>query len=198
MAVASPDHRGAPSRPRIAPIPRVNTVARLCLLLCCLLAFGGCWSIPPGILAAQELKNFDRINAQLFRGAQPDSEGIAQLARIGVRTVIDLRMSGEGPAEEASVRAAGMNYRSMPLRGFGAPTAAQMEEILALIDQSLSPVFIHCRRGADRTGTVIACYRIRRDRWTSEQALREAEAHGMAWVQFGMKNFIRRFPSPIP
>jgi tyrosine-protein phosphatase SIW14 len=65
--------------------------------------------------------------------------------------------------------------------------------VLALIETAPAPVFIHCKHGCDRTGTIIACHRLRHDRWTATAALREAKAYGMsAWV-FGMKRFIKDF-----
>jgi len=52
-------------------------------------------------------------------------------------------------------------------------------------------VFVHCRRGKDRTGVVIACYRMRAEGWTAEQALGEAKQHGLAWWEFRMKGYIK-------
>ena len=69
-----------------------------------------------------------------------------------------------------------------------------MREILALFeDPSAGPVFIHCRRGADRTGTLVACYRIAHDGWGNRKALQEARFLGMHWFEFPMKNYILSF-----
>ena len=54
-------------------------------------------------------------------------------------------------------------------------------------------MFIHCLHGCDRTGTIIACYRIQHDGWTSEQALREADQYGMSQWEVGMRNYIKDF-----
>src|SRR5207302_4780730 len=54
----------------------------------------------------------------------------------------------------------------------------------------LSAMFQH---GADRTGTVIACYRIRHDKWTSKQALLEAKEYGMSPLEIGMKRYVAEF-----
>ncbi|QYM78746.1 hypothetical protein K0B96_15800 [Horticoccus luteus] len=56
-------------------------------------------------------------------------------------------------------------------------------------------MFIHCQHGADRTGTIIACYRIRHDGWTADAALAEAKRYGMSEWEFGMKDFVRHFPA---
>lgn len=174
-------------------------IIRLWLILLLALPTSGCSSIPQGPLASAGLKNFDRVSSQLFRGAQPEERGYSRLASMGVHTVINLRMTGDGdPEEKQRVHAAGMNYHSVPLRGFSAPTHEQIEQIMTLIENAPGPVFVHCRRGADRTGTVVACYRIRRDGWTAAQALAEAEAHDMSRLQFGMKNFVRKFATKSP
>jgi protein tyrosine/serine phosphatase len=55
---------------------------------------------------------------------------------------------------------------------------------------------VHCHRGADRTGAVIACYRIAHDGWSSKQALNEAKSFGMRWTQMGLKRYVESFRPP--
>jgi tyrosine-protein phosphatase SIW14 len=109
--------------------------------------------------------------------------------------VIDLRAAGErSEAEEKHVEALGMKYYSMPMPGLSAPTEVQITTTLALIEDSNNwPVFVHCQRGRDRTGTVIACYRIRHDHWPNDRALTEARDHGLSRVERGMRDFILHF-----
>src|ERR1700733_16008746 len=113
------------------------------------------------------INNFDQVNAQVYRGAQPNEEGFRYLAKIGVKTILDLREDGRRSAtEKRMVVAAGMQYVNVPMTGLIAPTRSQMGTILALLeDAGKGPVFVHCLRGADRTGAVIAAYRIDHDQW---------------------------------
>lgn len=147
--------------------------------------------------AAPGLPNFHEVNEGVYRGAQPRAEGWNSLAKLGIRTVIDLRPEREHSckAEQHAVESAGMHYISVPLNGFHAPSDAQISKVLALLDDSPGPVFLHCRRGADRTGTVMACYRIRHDGWGNLRALREAVSYGMSWTEFGMHRYVLDYHS---
>ncbi len=160
----------------------------------------GCVGTHRGVPATGSLANFGRVNASLYRGAQPDAAGLAQLQRLAVATVINLRMPDDvRPDEATSVRNHGMVYQQVPLHGFRAPTPAEVERLLALIESSPAPVFIHCEYGADRTGTIVACYRIRHDGWTPAHALAEAKLYGLSGWEFGMKRFVLDFTSqPAP
>jgi tyrosine-protein phosphatase SIW14 len=142
------------------------------------------------------IHNFHQVNEHVYRGAQPNGEGFAALAKLGIKTVVDLR--GER-SEATEVQGAGMRYVRMAWSGFKAPSEAQIASVLALLDDNSAwPVFVHCRRGADRTGTAIACYRIAHDHWTNQQALDEAKSFGMSSMEIAMQRFIIGFvPTPV-
>jgi uncharacterized protein (TIGR01244 family) len=146
-------------------------------------------------LRYRELPNFHQVNAALYRGAQPKVDGIQKLAALGIKTIVNLRAEDErSRAEESEARAAGLRYFNIPMEGLSRPKDEQVERALAIInDAANQPVFVHCKRGADRTGTLIAIYRIMHDGWSSEDALREAKRYGMSWMEFGMKDYVKDY-----
>ncbi len=153
------------------------------------------WLVASDPLKAPGVGNFRQVNNHLYRGAQPASAGYKSLAKLGIKTIIDLR-GGEGhaEAEKKLVQAAGMRYVSVPMSSVSAPSDEQISEVLTLLDDSAGwPVFVHCQRGADRTGTVIACYRIAHDQWQNDKALAEAKLYGIRWFEHAMQEYILHF-----
>ena len=141
------------------------------------------------------INNFVAVDQNVYRGAQPTEEGIRYLAKLGIKVVLDLREHDERSlSEERVVTAAGMRYFNVPMTGMAPPTQAETNMILALLeDEAAGPVFVHCKRGADRTGAVIAAYRIDHDKWDNTRALKEAKASGMGSMQFQRQKYIRVF-----
>ena len=146
------------------------------------------WAAPVEVVG---IPNFRQVNDRVFRGAQPSDEAWPGLAKLGVKTVVDLRRSSEHSlaAESLAVTAAGMRYVSFPMNGFDTPQADQIAKVVEILSSD-APVFVHCKLGKDRTGTVIAAYRIVHEGWDNDKALSEALSCGMHWYSGGMKRFI--------
>jgi len=142
-----------------------------------------------------DLPNFHRVNERLYRGAQPREGGFRRLAQLGIRTVVNLRQADDhARADEALALAAGLGYFNVPMQRHARPTDEQVERVLAVVNAPENqPVFVYCRRGADRTGLVIAVYRISRDGWTSGMAKAEANRNGMFMTQLEMKDYITQY-----
>jgi len=151
--------------------------------------------------------NFQKVDDHVYRGAQPTDLGFLNLAKLGIRTVIDLQESGDARAlgEVKSVKAAGMQYISVPMRGGETPSNESVTKVLSLLeDTATGPVFVHCHRGADRTGGVIACYRTEHEHWKNDRALAEARSLGMSWYQLAIQHYVRSYrprvlgaPAPV-
>lgn len=140
----------------------------------------------------KELPNLHKVSDQLYRGAQPLTGYAKKLGELGVKTVINLRGEDEiSRGEEKEAETFGLHYFSISMPGLSAPSDEQVSRVMAIIDNPENqPVFIHCKRGSDRTGTIAAVYRISHDGWNSERAIAEAKHYGMSWAEFGMKGYI--------
>ena len=140
----------------------------------------------------KDLPNFYRVNDTLFRGGQPTPAGLKSLRRKGIKTIINLRDDDDrARAEQAEAVAEGFSYYNLPLGRYGRPSDQQVAEILSIINASANqPVFVHCHRGSDRTGTIVAIYRMDHDGWTSQQAKEEAKRLGMGFWQTQMKDYL--------
>jgi protein tyrosine/serine phosphatase len=143
----------------------------------------------------EELPNFHQVKTKLYRGGQPRKGGIQELVSLGINTIVNLRDDDErARAEGQEAETAGLRYFNVPFGRLGRPTDEQVERVLSLINAPENGiVFVHCARGEDRTGTVIAIYRINLDGWTGEQATSEAIRYGMKFWQRGMKDYIHDY-----
>lgn len=144
------------------------------------------------------LPRFGSVSNQLYRGGQPEGPGFAELKKLGIDIVVNLRDETDEIARERKlVEALGMRFVSIPWRGKQDPKTEQVSEFLGLLrDNPERKVFVHCRRGAERTGVMVACYRMSRDLWSPDQALAEMEKYGFRGLRFGhLKQFVRNFPT---
>jgi len=137
------------------------------------------WATPR---AGADLHNFYQVSATLYRGAQPTREGLAELRRLGVKTVVSLRAFH---GEQEAVAAAGLGYERISFKVWH-PEDEDMRRFLRIVtDPERQPVYVHCLRGADRTGTAVAVYRICVQGWSKDDAIDEMVNGGY--------HFARRF-----
>lgn len=142
-----------------------------------------------------DLPRFQQVNERLFRSGQPGDGGLTRLRELGINTIINLRgASKRTRAEEAEARALGFNYFNVALPNWGRPQETRVERILALIAAPENGrVLVHCRSGVDRTGMIVALYRITYDGWSSNKALAEADRDGMRRTQFWMRDYVEDY-----
>ncbi|HEX9187996.1 MAG TPA: tyrosine-protein phosphatase [Vicinamibacteria bacterium] len=118
------------------------------------------------------------MSSALYRGAQPTREGLAELRRLGVKTVVSLRAFH---GEREAVAAAGLGYERISFKVWH-PEDEDLRRFLAIVtDAERQPVFVHCQRGADRTGTAVAVYRIGVEGWSREEAIEEMTRGGFGF-----------------
>lgn len=145
------------------------------------------------------LPNAGKIDESLYRGAQPHKEGIPQLKKLGITTVVDLRGEDAGRIawERKQAEALGIRFVSIPVSGWSPPSNEQIAQFLSLFgDGKAEKVFVHCHYGDDRTGVFVATYRMARDRWSADQAIKEMYFFGFnGFWHPAMKSYVRKFPS---
>ena len=153
-------------------------------------------------VVASPILRFAQVDAQLYRGGQPDEAGFKYLKDMGIRTIVSFRE--DNPSEQEVVEGLGMRFVSIPVRfrafGWGDDfDAADVKKFFEVIDDpAAGPIFFHCQRGADRTGSFAAIYRIARQGWTEQEALNEASDKGMRWWYFPMRNQVRQYAKLVP
>lgn len=128
------------------------------------------------------IDNVGRISPCVYRGRQPGADGYQTLRKMGVKTIINLRASH---GERKAVEAAGMKYLEFPLSMTSGIRREKLQEIVnAMADPRNQPLYIHCALGQDRTGVVVASYRMYVDDWSFADAEKEMQSFGFndAWV----------------
>jgi tyrosine-protein phosphatase SIW14 len=135
---------------------------------------------PAEVIGKELIPGFAAITPALYRGAQPRQHGFEALAKMGIQIVVDLR--GDRDDERAEVTNLGMQYVSMHWqRSF--PKDRIFADFLTLIRKNPGKkIFVHCRVGDDRTGMMIAAYRMAEEGWTAKQAMEEMTKYGFSFV----------------
>lgn len=181
----------------MAQSPRRYRSAAVALTILALAAGASAQSAgtPVAITAAPiRIDNFARVNNAYFRGAQPVGQDYADLAALGITTVINLTSDEDGPADErGAVEQAGMHYVHIPMSTRRAPTDTELTTFFAVVgDPASGPVYVHCAGGRHRTGVMTAVYRMTRDGVTAEQAFREMKQfnYGPDFLHPEFKKFI--------
>jgi tyrosine-protein phosphatase SIW14 len=176
-------------------MPAIRATAGVLLLTFALLCAGD--DTPP-VRSAPGVPNFHQVNESLFRGGQPSEEGLRSLAKLGVKTIVDLRMSRRiSDWEGKAVAALGMRYVHVPLYGKETPNHNDIVKLFSVLnDPAQWPVFVHCREGKDRTGMIVGCYRIAHDGWTNRRALAEAKSYASREITHAMEDYILQFQPP--
>lgn len=150
------------------------------------------------------IARFRQVDSKLYRGAQPDAAGLRSLRDLGVATVINLRIERDAIRldEQRIVESLGMRYVALPIEDGNFFTRSRIipqdviRKFFAVIDAAEGPVFVHCHRGADRTGALIALYRIARHGWSNRRAYEEARGVGMRSWYDGLKRQILTYRAP--
>lgn len=154
-------------------------LTRLFLLPLCLLVFAlanpaaqaaerpAQWAQP---VQLQGSDNFYKVSDELYRAAQPSKDDMRAYEKFGIRTVINLRGFN---SDKSEVRGTGLKLVEIPIKTWRAGDDKNVVAVLQAIRDAEKPVLIHCMHGADRTGMMVAMYRMVEQGWSREAAVDE-------------------------
>ena len=144
------------------------------------------WAVP---LINTTLENCYRVSPDLLRCEQPTEKDIADLKALGVRSILNLRRwnSDPGALEQAGFRLLVQRMEADDL------TVDDLVAALRQFKAAPKPVLLHCWHGSDRTGSVVAAYRIVFQDWTPAAALDELRHGGFGYHEKWFPNIIQLF-----
>ena len=125
------------------------------------------WATP---IDAPGVPNLHKVTDTLYRSAQPNAEGMKTLEWMGIRTVVNLRGFH---SDKDEMRGTALVGRSVSMHAWNADRQDVVKALRVLTDPSGAPYLVHCQHGADRTGMIMAMYRIVVQGWSKEQAIDE-------------------------
>ncbi len=115
------------------------------------------------------IDNMHKVDDGVYRSGQPDKEDFIKLEKAGITEVLNLRRyhSDDDEAEGTSIKLHRIKTRAE------AVSEEQLLEAMRIIKNRKGDILIHCWHGSDRTGIVVAMYRIVFQEWTKEAAIDE-------------------------
>jgi protein tyrosine phosphatase (PTP) superfamily phosphohydrolase (DUF442 family) len=134
--------------------------------------------------------NLYRVSPTLYRSAMPEAEGFRALEDSEIASVLSLRWKAD-PADDTPDD--GPRRLHIPIRTWDLEEEHVVEFLRLATDPANQPMLVHCRHGADRTGTMIAAYRVAVQGWSKQQALDEmkTDRYRHHWLWVNLRRFVR-------
>jgi protein tyrosine/serine phosphatase len=108
-------------------------------------------------------KNLDQVAPGVWRSNQPSVKDLERLAAQGLKTVLNLRGATEQSYwlfEAEACRRLGLTLIDLKLAAKQPPRRDQLLDLIATFDRAETPLLMHCKSGADRTGLAAAVWRL--------------------------------------
>jgi protein tyrosine phosphatase (PTP) superfamily phosphohydrolase (DUF442 family) len=134
--------------------------------------------------------NLAQVSPILWRSAQPTAEGFRNLKAMGIRTVVNLR---NFTSDRDELKGLGLRYHHIHFATWHAEDEDVVAFLKVLSDPANHPVLVHCQHGADRTGTMVAAYRVTMEGWTMEEAMQELPRFGFHSIWTNLKTYLLKF-----
>ena len=136
------------------------------------------------------VENFAKVSDVLYRGAQPTAEGFAQLKKMGVKTIVNLRSFS---SDRSELKGTDLQYVHIYCKAWHPEDEDVIKFLKVIKDPKNHPVFVHCLHGADRTGMMVASYRIMEQGWPVDEAAKETHNFGFHKVFGDIQKYLKNF-----
>lgn len=124
------------------------------------------WAQP---VIGSSLSNLYKVDNGLYRSEQPDDEAFKDLSHLGIKEVLNLR---EYHSDDDEAKGLGLDLHHIKIAA-GSISEAQVITALKIISKRKGPILVHCWHGSDRTGAIIASYRVVFEGWPKDKAIDE-------------------------
>lgn len=175
---------------------------------CCTVESAGSWNSKhphardcnPHSITQEEIPNFRYVDNDLYRGGEPSCSGLLKLENLGIRTFIDLGGAG-GPlhhckhAEDAGFQVIHFKISMLDITLLGV-SEERLQSLFGLMQKAPKPIFLSCSLGRDRTGTIVAIYRMKRREMSFNEAREEAIYYGYRPRFIGLRRALERYRDP--
>jgi protein tyrosine/serine phosphatase len=156
---------------------------------------GSCSKNWAQLVEIEGVPNLWRVAPTLYRSAQPSIAGFVHLLNLNFDMVINLRAFTKDP------RVPFLQQEHISFKTWH-PEEEDVRKFLSLVaapGYGFRKTLVHCRHGADRTGTMIAFYRIFKQNWGVEEAIDEMVRGGFGYhaIWGHLPGFIRRMARKI-
>lgn len=179
----------------LAPLKSLGffALALLFVLLPALCAVSGAaaernpkWAEP---IELEGAPNLHKVDENFYRSAQPTAEGMKNLEKMGIKTVVNLRSYN---SDKDEIKGTSLREIRVKMHAWD-PEFDELVRILRiLVDESGAPYLLHCQHGADRTGMTVAMYRMAVQGWPREEAIEEMldGGYGFHTIWTGIVRFL--------
>lgn len=127
------------------------------------------------------IRNFTKVDATTGCAGATDPKALAEVAKRGYKSVLNLREATEKGAEidasKAAADSAGLKYIHLPFNTSKPDPGVADNFIKIVTDKANQPIYIHCG-GAVRVSGLWMAKRILVDKWPEDKALAEANEIG--------------------
>jgi protein tyrosine phosphatase (PTP) superfamily phosphohydrolase (DUF442 family) len=120
--------------------------------------------------------NRHMVTNGLWRSSQVTPSQIAQLAKDGIRTIVNLRGSRDCASyylEREACQKHGVTLIDFPVNSRQPPRLEVLQELEACFTKIQTPALMHCKAGADRVGLMSAMYLLVVEKQSPEKVLEQ-------------------------